>query len=91
MTNEIRGQIMNKIIPKTFLSILIPCVPKIFWIFSEDFRTIYTKIIFRIIAKIIFISLYSDFIDIKVVNVPGPAINGKAIGTIEAVLGLLSL
>ena len=36
-------------------------------------------------------SLYSDLIEINVVNVPGPAINGNAIGTIEAVFGLLSL
>ena len=30
-------------------------------------------------------SLYSDFIDMRVVRVPGPAIKGKAIGTIDAV------
>ena len=46
---------------------------------------------FSVIANIILISSYSDFMDIKVVSVPGPAINGKAIGTIDAVLGLLSL
>ena len=32
------------------------------------------------IARIIFIFSYSLLIDIKVVSVPGPAINGKAIG-----------
>ena len=36
-------------------------------------------------------SLYSDFIDMRVVSVPGPAIKGNAIGTIDAVFGLLSL
>ena len=34
---------------------------------------------------------YSDFIDISVVSVPGPAIRGKAIGTIDAVFALSSL
>ena len=43
------------------------------------------------IARIIFIFSYSLLKDIKVVSVPGPAINGKAIGTIDAVFGFLSL
>ena len=46
---------------------------------------------FNIIARIIFILSYSDLIDINVVNVPGPAISGNAIGTTEAVFGLSSL
>ena len=45
----------------------------------------------KIIASMMFISLYSDFIEIRVVNVPGPAIKGNAIGTTDAVFGLLSL
>ena len=38
-----------------------------------------------------FKSLNSDFIEIKVVRVPGPAMRGNAIGTMDAVFGLLSL
>ena len=53
----------------------------------ENFNTRYTNIILTIIAKIILILSYSLLIDISVVSVPGPAINGNAIGIIEAVLG----
>ncbi len=78
--------IASKTTPKTLRMMLNPVTPRNFSIFEDDFKTPYTKTIFKKIAIIILISWYCAFNESKVVIVPVPAIKGKAIGTIDAVL-----
>ncbi len=78
-------EIANKITPKTFLIICIPLGPRIFSILFDVFSTKYINNTFKIMATIIFSVENSDFIESKVVRLPGPAINGKASGKMDAV------
>lgn len=80
-----------RITPNTFLITFTPFLPSIFSIFTDDLSTIKTKIIFTIIAIIMFSTKYSALKESKDVSVPAPAINGKAMGTIEALSGSSSL
>ena len=78
----------NSIIPKTFWIIAIPDLPNIRDIIFVDFSIIYTNNMLQITAIIILIRSNSALKESKVVKLPGPAIIGKAIGTIEAVSGI---
>lgn len=51
----------------------------------DDFSTVYTMATLITMAIMMLITWYSARKDNSEVNVPAPAINGKAIGTIEAV------
>ena len=83
--------IAKRIIPKTFLIMLMPDLPNQFPNSLENFKIAYTKMILIKMARIILDKLYSALKESKEVIVPGPAIIGNARGTIEAVSGASSL
>ena len=70
--------------PNTFLRIAIAPRPRNLSSFAANSNTIYTIIILRIIAIMMFSLWNSDFKESTVVNDPAPAISGNAMGTIEA-------
>ena len=77
-------EIAKRIIPKTFWRIIKVASPILLSNHFADFSTKYTKIVLRIIPKIILISWNSALRDNAVVKVPAPATSGNAMGTIDA-------
>ena len=69
----------------------MPIPPSPIFLSSQlvDFNTKYTKARLMIMPTKMFNSSYSALMEIRVVNVPAPAIRGKAIGTTEVLLTLI--
>lgn len=81
----------KRMIPNTFFKTDMIPGPNNFSNLPAFLKTKYTIIILRIMAMIMLISAYPARKESTVVKEPAPAINGKAIGTIEADSGSESL
>ncbi len=80
----------NKMIPKTFLNTDMMPGPNNFSNLPALRNTKYTIIMFKMMAMMMLISPNSARNAKTVVNEPAPAINGKAIGTMDADSGVES-
>lgn len=80
----------NKIIPNTFSITAIPPTPNNRSIRLVNFRVKKMSGIFRAIAMIILTVSYYALKEIRVENVPAPAIIGKAKGTMDAAFSVPS-
>ena len=81
----------SRMTPKTLRITLMPEFPKKRSMRLDDLSTIYTTRILTTMATMILATANSARKASKEVNVPAPAMSGKAMGTIEAVSGDSSL